>query len=210
MPHDRSKTSLPLVLQAPSVLVLTTTMPELLTRMCDVLEPRGFLAAETTLTTVREDVAQYRPKVLFIDGVLYDFDARAFDAMAQETGTKLAIIYHEKDATSLLQRLLNPANSSGLYDAATPDASTALLEADTAEYDKDTVHKQVELMRQLGEADTLKLDRTAIHRSLEAFRQSPEFETMKYERSQLREQLELVRATEESENSPGADQDTES
>jgi len=81
MNHERAISSLPLVLQAPSVLVLST-IPAMLERVAEVLEPRGFAAGETTLTTIRQDAAQARPTVILLDTALYYFDPEAFHAIA--------------------------------------------------------------------------------------------------------------------------------
>lgn len=185
-----------MILRAPAIVVLSST-DSLLERTREVIEPRGFSAAETTLTTVRHDLTQYRPAVLFIDHSLYEFDPSGFDALVRETNTKLAIVNSTKDADSLLQRLINPANPSGLYTAASNDPSAALLEADTKKYDSKTVHSQLEKMRQLGEADTLKLDRDTVQAQVRAFHeQQTGFETVRYDRKAMADQIERLQADE--------------
>jgi hypothetical protein len=196
MTSKRSATPLPLVLQSPNVVVLSAS-DVLLARTREVLEPRGFSAAETTLTTVRQDVTFYKPAVLFIEHSLYDFDPSGFDKLAQETTTKLAIVNDIRDADSLLQRLVNPANPSGLYTLANKDPASALLEADTKKYDAQTVHNQLELMRELGEADTVKLNRQAVHAQLQNARdQDGSLDTIRRDRQSIAEQLERMRADE--------------
>ncbi|HRI63377.1 MAG TPA: hypothetical protein PK156_04045 [Polyangium sp.] len=166
-------------------------------RACEVIEPRGFCAAETSLTTVRQDVALYKPAVLFIDHALYDFDPLGFDKLAQETTTRLAIVDDIRDADSLLQRLVNPANPSGLYTMANNDQIAALLEADTKKYDSKTVHNQLELMREMGDADTVKLDRKAVHARLpKESEQKDDLDTIRRDRKFIAEQLERMRAEE--------------
>jgi hypothetical protein len=185
-----------MILRSPVIVVLSTT-EALLSRTREVIEPRGFSATDTSLTTVRQDVTRYKPSVLFIDHSLYEFDPEAFDALARETNTKLAIVNDVKQADSLLQRLINPANPSGLYAATNSDPEAALLEADTGKYDAQTVHTQLEKMREIGEADTLKLDRQTLQKQLQNFReeQSP-FETIRSDRKTLRDQLERLTADE--------------
>lgn len=185
-----------MILRAPAVVVLSSTNA-LLERARAVLEPRGFSAAETTLTRVRQDLTQYRPAVLFIDYSLYDFDPPGFDALVRETNTKLAIVNNTRDADSLLQRLINPANQSGLYAAASNYPSAALLEADTKKYDSKTVRSQLEKMREVGEADTLKLDRATVQAQVRAFHeQQTGFETVRDDRKAMAEQIKRVREDE--------------
>lgn len=188
-----------MILKAPAVVVLSST-DGLLERTRSVLEPRGFSAAGTTLNTVRQDLTQYRPAVLFIDYVLYEFDPSGFDTLVRETNTKLAVVNNPRDAESLLQRLINPANASGLYTVAAADSSIALLEADTKKYDSKTVHSQLEKMRELGEADTVKLDRETVQAQVRALHaQQAGLEKIRYDRKSLLEKIDRLRAGESSE-----------
>lgn len=198
MNHRPSSSSLPLVLQSPSVLVLSATNA-VLARARELLEPRGFAAQETSLTDIRKDVMQGKPAVVFIDATLYEFDPPSFDAIARDTGTKLAIVNNVKDAEPLLQRLINPANPSGLYSLPAPDPTNAILEADTAKYDKNTVHNKLEEMREIGEADTLKVDRKSMVERVRALSREQQTETARYDRNTVQEQLQRLRQDEEAE-----------
>jgi hypothetical protein len=185
-----------MILRSPDIVVLSIT-DALLARTREIIEPRGFSATETSLSTVRQDVTQFKPSVLFIDQTLYDFDPKAFDDLARESKTKLAIVNDVKDADSLLQRLVNPANQSGLYAATNSDPTAALLEADTQKYDAKTVHEQLEKMREIGEADTLKLDRQTVRKQLQSLREEQSgFDTIRSDRKTIAEQLQRVRADE--------------
>lgn len=198
MNHRPSTSALPLVLQSPSVLVLSATN-SVLARARELLEPRGFAAEETSLTDIRKDVAQCKPAVVFVDVALYYFDPAAFDAIARESGTKLAVVNSVKDAEPLLQRLINPANPSGLYRLPAPDPTNAILEADTAKYNKNTVHDKLEEMREIGEADTLKVDRKSMVERVRALSREQQTETARYDRSTVHEQLQRLRQDEEAE-----------
>lgn len=178
MPEDRSTSSLPLVLQGPTALVLSLSQ-DVFNRVAQTLELRGFAAAETSLDTVRQDLNTHRPLVLFLDAAFYDFDPHAFDAITNDTNTKLAIVHQVSDTKTLLQRLLNPTNPSGLYGVAQDPSVAALLEADTAKYTKETVREQVELMKKFGEADTVKLDRKAMRQKLQQLREQAATEAVK-------------------------------
>lgn len=198
MNHKPSTPSLPLILRSPSVLVLSVTN-SVLVRTRELLEPRGFAAAETSLTDIRKDVTQFKPAVVFIDASLYDFDPQAFDTIARENGTKLAVVNNVKDAEPLLQRLVNPTNPSGLYRMPAPDPTNAILEADTAKYDKETVHNKLEEMREMGEADTIKVDRKSMIEQVRALSQQQQAPTARYDRNTVREQLQRLRLDEEAE-----------
>jgi len=194
MTSKHSTVALPMILQSPVIVVLSSSKA-VLERTREVIEPRGFSVAETTLMTVRQDITQYRPSVLFVDHSLYEFDPVGFDALVRDTQTKLAIVNGVKDADSLLQRLVNPANPSGLYAMPNSDSLTALLEADTKKYDAKTVHTQLEKMREIGEADTVKLNRQTIQKQLESFHEEKgALETIRSNRKELAEQLERLRA----------------
>jgi hypothetical protein len=168
-------------------------------QVAEVLESRGFASAETTLTTIREDASQARPAVLLIDTALYYFDPEAFHSIAEETGSKLALVHDPREAVTLLKRMLSGASASGLYGSTNNGPSAAMLEADTAKFSKEAVHKQLEIMRELGAADTLKLDRKTVRNQVDALHRQTLVETVAYDRKTLREQLDRLRKDEEAE-----------
>jgi hypothetical protein len=154
---------------SPAVSVLIVGLSrDVLVRVSAVLKPIGGQARMALLATLQEDAARFNPLIIFVDAYLYDFDPKAFEALATNANTALGVVNNANEAEELLKQLINLPESGEHHTAPQPKAAQGRQEFQTAKYDAKTIEEALVRMEAArNELATAKYDTNEIAKALE-------------------------------------------